>query len=95
MEYLEKLKVYGDQVKNVVVKSMVDTAHGGQKMLKDVLPGNLVTREFEVWDYYWKQKYIIFILVGIFQLVKPLGSAGPGLLWRIYGAIKRTTKQVC
>ncbi len=31
----------------------------------------------------------------IFQLVKPLGSAGPGLLWRIYGAIKRTTKQVC
>lgn len=73
MEYLEKLKVYGDQVKNVVVKSMVDTAHGGQKMLKDVLPGNLVTREFE--------------------LVKPLGSAGPGLLWRIYGAIKRSTKQ--
>ena len=48
MEYLEKLKVYGDQVKNVMVKSMVDTAHGGQKMLKDVLPGNLVTREFEV-----------------------------------------------
>ena len=48
MEYLEKLKTYGDQVKNVVVKSMVDTAHGGQKMLKDVLPGNLVTREFEV-----------------------------------------------
>ncbi|CAF1042211.1 unnamed protein product [Rotaria sp. Silwood1] len=73
MEYLEKLKTYGDQVKNVVVKSMVDTAHGGQKMLKDVLPGNLVTREFE--------------------LVQPLGSAGPGLLWRIYGAIKRTTKQ--
>ncbi|CAF1526039.1 unnamed protein product [Adineta ricciae] len=73
MEYLEKLKVYGDQVKNVVVKSMVDTAHGGQKMLKDVLPGNLVTREYE--------------------LIQPLGSAGPGLLWRIYGAIKRSTKQ--
>lgn len=48
MEYLEKLKVYGDQVKNVMVKSMVDAAHGGQNMLKDVLPGNLVTREFEV-----------------------------------------------
>ncbi|CAF0785506.1 unnamed protein product [Rotaria sordida] len=73
MEYLEKLKIYGDQVKNVVVKSVVDTAHGGQKMFKDVLPGNLVTREFE--------------------LVRPLGSAGPGLLWRIYGAIKHTTKQ--
>ncbi|CAF3724612.1 unnamed protein product [Adineta steineri] len=73
MEYFEKLKTYGDQVKNVVVKSMVDTAHGGQKMFKDVLPGNLVTREFE--------------------LVRSLGSAGPGLLWRIYGAIKRTTKQ--
>ncbi|CAF1318027.1 unnamed protein product [Adineta ricciae] len=73
MEYLEKLKTYGDQVKNVVVKSMVDTAHGGQKMFKDVLPGNLVTREFE--------------------LVRSLGSAGPCLLWRIYGAIKRSTKQ--
>ncbi|UJR28491.1 hypothetical protein I4U23_009729 [Adineta vaga] len=73
MEYLEKLKTYGDQVKNVVVKSMVDTAHGSQKMFKDVLPGNIVTREFE--------------------LVRSLGSAGPGLLWRIYGAIKRTTKQ--
>lgn len=48
MEYLEKLKVYGDQVKNVVVKSMVDTACGGQKILKDVLPGNLVTREYDV-----------------------------------------------
>jgi hypothetical protein len=48
MEYLEKLKVYGDQVKTVVVKSMLDTACGGQKMLKDVLPGNLVTREYEV-----------------------------------------------
>ncbi|CAF1193530.1 unnamed protein product [Rotaria sordida] len=73
MEYLEKLKVYGDQVKNVVVKSVVDTACGGQKMLKDVLPGNLVTREYE--------------------LIRPLGSAGPGLLWRIYGAIKHSTKQ--
>jgi hypothetical protein len=54
MEYLEKLKVYGDQVKNVMVKSMVDTACGGQKMLKDVLPGNLVTREYEV---YHSKKY--------------------------------------
>jgi len=58
MEYLEKLKVYGDQVKNVVVKSMVDTAHGGQKMLKDVLPGNLVTREFEV----KKKKFFVFVI---------------------------------
>ena len=48
MEYLEKLKIYGDQVKVVLVKSMVDTACGGQKMLKDALPGNLVTREYEV-----------------------------------------------
>jgi len=34
-------------------------------------------------------------IVLFLQLVRPLGSAGPGLLWRIYGAIKRTTKQVC
>jgi hypothetical protein len=94
MEYLEKLKVYGDQVKNVVVKSMVDTAHGGQKMIKDVLPGNLVTREFEVFIFSYikknKNDAVLFL-----QLARPLGSAGPGLLWRIYGATKRTTKQVC
>lgn len=24
-----------------------------------------------------------------------MGSAGPGLLWRIYGAIKHSTRQVC
>jgi hypothetical protein len=65
MEYLEKLKVYGDQVKNVVVKSMVDTAHGGQKMLKDVLPGNLVTREFEVKDFHNENK---IRLVGFYSL---------------------------
>ncbi|CAF1947799.1 unnamed protein product [Rotaria magnacalcarata] len=90
MEYLEKLKVYGDQVKNVVVKSMVDTAHGGQKMLKDVLPGNLVTREFEVEHFQYLNKRLI---VSFLKLVQPLGSAGPGLMWKIYGAIKRTTKQ--
>ena len=40
---------------------------------------------------------MIRIVSSIFslQLVKPLGSAGPGLIWRIYGAMKRTTKQVC
>jgi hypothetical protein len=62
MEYLEKLKIYGDQVRNVVVKSVVDTAHGGQKMLKDVLPGNLVTREFEVKNFNKKNKINVFRL---------------------------------
>ncbi len=62
MEYLEKLKVYGDQVKNVVVKSMVDTACGGQKMLKDVLPGNLVTREYEV------EKIVVYTFEGFLLL---------------------------
>jgi len=60
MEYLEKLKVYGDQVKKVVVQSVVDTAHGGQKMLKDALPGNLVTREFEVFKFYIKKSNKVF-----------------------------------
>jgi hypothetical protein len=64
MEYLEKLKVYGDQVKNVVVKSMVDTACGGQKMLKDVLPGNLVTREYEVERiiYLYFENWVCFLV---------------------------------
>ena len=95
MDYLEKLKVYGDQVKNVVVKSMFDTACGGQKILKDVLPGNLVTREYEV-IVTSNDESSIHDDVHVFslQLIQPLGSAGPGLLWHIYGAIKRTTKQV-
>lgn len=38
------------------------------------LPGNPVTREFEVHHH--------------------RASAGPGLLWKVYDGIKRTTKQV-
>lgn len=95
MEYLEKLKVYGDQVKNVMVKSMFDTACGGQKILKDVLPGNLVTREYEVIATSMDELSVYRVVnVLSLQLVQALGSAGPGLLWHIYGAIKRSTKQV-
>jgi hypothetical protein len=39
---------------------VVDTAHGGQKMLKDVLPGNLVTREFEVFKFYIQKSNKVF-----------------------------------
>lgn len=41
--------------------------------LSTVLPGNPVTREYEI--------------------VKHVGSAGPGLLWKVYQAIKRSTKE--
>ncbi|KAL1473606.1 hypothetical protein MTO96_021898 [Rhipicephalus appendiculatus] len=41
--------------------------------LSTVLPGNPVTREYEV--------------------IKHVGSAGPGLLWKIFQATKRSTKE--
>lgn len=41
--------------------------------LSTVLPGNPVTREYEV--------------------IKHVGSAGPGLLWKVFQAIKRSTKE--
>ncbi|KAG0424765.1 hypothetical protein HPB47_028031 [Ixodes persulcatus] len=41
--------------------------------LSTVLPGNPVTREYEI--------------------IKHVGSAGPGLLWKVYQATKRSTKE--
>uniref|UniRef100_A0A2R5LB14 Protein kinase domain-containing protein n=1 Tax=Ornithodoros turicata TaxID=34597 RepID=A0A2R5LB14_9ACAR len=41
--------------------------------LSTVLPGNPVTREYEI--------------------IKHVGSAGPGLLWKVFQAIKRSTKE--
>jgi hypothetical protein len=54
---------------------MVDTACGGQKMLKDVLPGNLVTREYEV----TKKKRVD--LRGIYLVVIVNSTIGFGRTW--------------
>lgn len=29
-----------------------------------------------------------------FEVYGQIGTAGPGLLWKVYGAMKKTTKQV-
>ena len=39
-----------------------------------VLPGNAVTREFDV--------------------TRHVASAGPGLLWKVYDGVKKSTKEV-
>ncbi|KAI0987932.1 hypothetical protein GJ496_011987 [Pomphorhynchus laevis] len=48
MEYFDKLKIVGDNVKNVLVKGMVDTVFTVQSSVRDVLPGNPLTREYEI-----------------------------------------------
>ncbi len=67
MEYLNIFK-------NKLATTMVDTVYMAESITKQVLPGNPVTREYEI--------------------IKHIGSAGPGLLWRLYAGYKKSTKQV-
>ncbi len=53
--------------------SVTSTVFSTVSTIKDVLPGNPVTREFEAQEH--------------------VGSAGPGLAWKIYGGFKKSTKQ--
>jgi hypothetical protein len=45
-----------------------------ENITKQVLPGNPVTRDYEV--------------------LRHVGSAGPGLYWKVYSGFKKSTKQV-
>ena len=60
--------------KTKLANTVVDTVYAAESITKTVLPGNPVTREYEV--------------------IKHVGSAGPGLLWKLYAGYKKSTKQV-
>lgn len=66
MEYLSKLKTK-------VASTVVDTVYSVENITKSVVPGNPVTREYEI--------------------TRHVGSAGPGLMWKIYIGYKKSTKQ--
>lgn len=67
MEYLNIFK-------NKLATTVVDTVYMAESITKNVIPGNPVTREYEV--------------------TRHIGSAGPGLLWKLYAGFKKSTKQV-
>jgi SCY1-like protein 2 len=67
---MEYLNIFKTKLTNTVV----DTVYMAENITKTVLPGNPVTREYEV--------------------TKHVGSAGPGLLWKLYAGYKKSTKQV-
>ncbi|XP_014248964.1 SCY1-like protein 2 [Cimex lectularius] len=56
-----------------VLNKFCSTVSSTVSQLSGVLPGNPVTREYEVTNH--------------------IGSAGPGLLWKIYSGYKKSTKQ--
>ena len=59
--------------KTKLASTVVDTVYAAESITKTVLPGNPVTREYEI--------------------TKHVGSAGPGLLWKLYTGYKKSTKQ--
>lgn len=57
-----------------VINKLRSTVTSVSNSLSTVLPGNPVTREYEV--------------------VRHIASAGPGLLWKIFQGVKKSTKEV-
>jgi len=76
-EYLQKAGTVGMEYLNIfktkLANTVVDTVYMAEGITKTVLPGNPVTREYEI--------------------TKHVGSAGPGLLWKLYAGFKKSTKQ--
>ena len=66
---MEYLNIFKTKLTNTVV----DTVYMAESITKTVLPGNPVTRDYEI--------------------TKHVGSAGPGLLWKLYSGFKKSTKQ--
>ena len=77
-DYLQKAGTvsleYFNVFKSKLASTVVDTVYMAEGISKSVLPGNPVTREYEI--------------------TRHIGSAGPGLLWRLYQGFKKSTKQV-
>ena len=66
-------KEYLNIFKTKLTNTVVDTVYMAENITKTVLPGNPVTRDYEV--------------------NRHIGSAGPGLLWKLYAGFKKSTKQ--
>ena len=104
-DYLAKAgnasKEYLNIFKNKLTSTVVDTVYMAENLTKTVLPGNPVTREYEVCYL----GVFLFLLIysssiclnnndWISKITAHVGSAGPGLLWKLYSGFKKSTKQV-
>lgn len=69
MEVLNKLNRFRSTLSTTVESTVFSTV----STITNALPGNLVTRDFEVFEH--------------------IGSGGPGLVWKIYSGVKKTTRQ--
>jgi len=70
MDMFNKLK---SSLSSSVSNTITNTVYNTGTIISGVLPGNPVTRDFEVTAH--------------------IASAGPGLLWKIYSGVKKSTRQ--
>jgi len=70
MDMFNKLK---SSLSGTVANTITNTVYNTGTIISGVLPGNPVTRDYEV--------------------VAHIASAGPGLMWKIYSGVKKSTRQ--
>ena len=70
MDMFNKLK---SSLSSSVSNTITNTVYNTGSMISGVLPGNPVTREYEVTAH--------------------IASCGPGLMWKVYSGLKKTTRQ--
>jgi len=70
MDMFNKLK---SSLSSTVTNTITNTVYNTGTMISGVLPGNPVTRDFEVTAH--------------------IASAGPGLMWKVYSGVKKSTRQ--
>jgi len=70
MDMFNKFKeTFSSSVTNTIQNTVYSTGN----IISGVIPGNPVTREYEV--------------------IQHIGSAGPGLLWKVFSAVKKSSRQ--
>jgi len=70
MDMFNKLK---SSLSSTVTNTITNTVYNTGTIISGVLPGNPVTRDFEVTAH--------------------IASAGPGLMWKVYSGLKKSTRQ--
>ena len=98
MDYLGKL----EKIRSAVSSSVSSTVFSTISTVKDVLPGNPVTRDFEVGEHIASggpgkirlQFYrIIWVEMSSNFFNKVLKIYFSGLIWKIYSGVKKSTRQ--
>ena len=104
MDYFNKL----EKIRNVVSSSVSSTVFSTISTVKDVLPGNPVTRDFEVGEHIASggpgriaKRFIYHFTITAFWIITILSANKQldfiwyfsGLVWKIYSGSKKSTRQ--